>query len=137
MNLDDRNTINKLDPQNMQAEIDGLPKQLENAWQLGGSHDLPTWEGVQQVILAGMGGSAIGADLLAAYLDRQSRLPIIVHRDYDLPHWANGSGTLVIACSHSGNTEETLSAYQAALAGRGLSPSLSNYVRQRLTAIQP
>jgi glucose/mannose-6-phosphate isomerase len=60
-----------------------------------------------------MGGSAIGADLLAAYAAPHSPIPIIVHRDYDLPALANGPETLVIASSHSGNTEETLSAFDA------------------------
>jgi glucose/mannose-6-phosphate isomerase len=67
-------------------------------------------------MIAGMGGSAIGADLLAAYAAPKSRIPIFVHRDYDLPAWANGPETLVIASSHSGNTEETLSAFDVALA---------------------
>jgi glucose/mannose-6-phosphate isomerase len=42
-------------------------------------------------------------------------VPLIVHRDYDLPAWAQGPRTLVIASSHSGNTEETLSSYARAV----------------------
>jgi glucose/mannose-6-phosphate isomerase len=44
-----------------------------------------------------------------------SRVPVSVHRDYDLPAWALGQKTLVIASSHSGNTEETLSAFESAV----------------------
>jgi glucose/mannose-6-phosphate isomerase len=62
-----------------------------------------------------MGGSAIGADLLAAYIAPACPVPVIVHRDYGLPAWAHGPETLVIASSHSGNTEETLEAFNAAL----------------------
>jgi glucose/mannose-6-phosphate isomerase len=70
---------------------------------------------VRQVIVAGMGGSAIGADLLKAYIAPLSTISIDIHRDYGLPAWAEGPETLVIVSSHSGNTEETLSAMDAAL----------------------
>jgi glucose/mannose-6-phosphate isomerase len=62
-----------------------------------------------------MGGSAIGGSMLAAYAAPHSEAPIVVWRDYSLPAWAKGPETLVIASSYSGNTEETLSAYQSAL----------------------
>jgi glucose/mannose-6-phosphate isomerase len=62
-----------------------------------------------------MGGSAIGADLVAAAVLDRCPVPVIVHRDYDLPGFAAGPETLVICSSHSGNTEETLSSFQAAL----------------------
>jgi glucose/mannose-6-phosphate isomerase len=61
-----------------------------------------------------MGGSAIGADLVAAYTVPRCKVPLVVHRNYDLPAWARGSQTLVIASSHSGNTEETLEAFNLA-----------------------
>jgi len=64
--------------------------------------------------VAGMGGSAIGADLLAAYLEPICPLPILIQRDYTLPAWADASSTLVVASSHSGNTEETLSVFSQA-----------------------
>jgi glucose/mannose-6-phosphate isomerase len=116
MNLDDTSMFQGLDTQNMLGEIDALPRQLENAWQIGTSSPLPAWEGIRRVIVAGMGGSAIGADLLSAYAAAHSPVPIAVHRDYSLPAWAQGPETLVITSSHSGNTEETLSAFQQAKA---------------------
>lgn len=114
MNLDDLTHFQQLDTQNMLAEIDGLPEQLETAWQLGQTMPLPDLPGITRVLIAGMGGSAIGADLLAAYAAPLSPVPIVVHRDYGLPAWAQGPQTLVIASSHSGNTEETLSAFRQA-----------------------
>jgi glucose/mannose-6-phosphate isomerase len=111
MNLNDTASFSKLDPQNMLAHIDGLPDQLEYAWELGQRQPLPAWKDIDRVLVAGMGGSAIGADLLGAYAAGFCQLPMIVHRDYDLPAWANGPRTLVIAASHSGNTEETLSSF--------------------------
>ncbi len=99
----------------MISQINGLPDQLQAAWDLGSSFPLPDLPAVQQVVVAGMGGSAIGADLLAAYAAPVSPVPVIVHRDYRLPAWVRGPQTLVICSSHSGNTEETLFAFQQAL----------------------
>ncbi|NCP87097.1 MAG: bifunctional phosphoglucose/phosphomannose isomerase [Anaerolineae bacterium CG_4_9_14_3_um_filter_57_17] len=119
MNLDQSELYPKIDPQNMLAEIDGLPDQLLAAWEQGlVEADFFSAEqsaAFQRILITGMGGSAIGADLVTAYVAPFCRLPIFVSRDYDLPAWARGAETLVIACSHSGNTEETLSATQQAL----------------------
>ena len=115
MNLDDTSTFSRLDPQNMLAQIDSLPDQLQAAWTLGSNLPLPAWQGIRQVIIAGLGGSAIGGDLLSACVEPSCRVPVSLHRDYGLPAWARGAETLVIASSHSGNTEETLSSFAAAL----------------------
>jgi glucose/mannose-6-phosphate isomerase len=115
MNLDDLERFKQLDTLNMLAEIDNLPDQLGNAYQLGMQESLPAWTDIRQVVIAGMGGSAIGADLLASYCASLAPLPVSVHRDYGLPFHARGAETLVICSSHSGNTEETLDAFEAAL----------------------
>jgi glucose/mannose-6-phosphate isomerase len=114
MNLNDSASFKQTDPQHMLAHIDGLPDQLQAAWELGKQHPLPAWKNIDRVLVAGMGGSAIGADLLAAYVAASCPVPLIVQRDYDLPAWANGPHTLVIAASHSGNTAETLSSFEGA-----------------------
>jgi glucose/mannose-6-phosphate isomerase len=100
----------------MLGEIDSLPDQLASAYRLGLEHPLPDWKDVEQVVIAGMGGSAIGADLLATYCATLASIPVIVQRDYGLPLFARGAETLVICSSHSGNTEETLDAFEAARA---------------------
>lgn len=105
MNLDEQDRFHEVDPEGMLAEIDGLPDQLQAAWDLGQSLPLPIVEGIRQVVIAGMGGSAIGGDLLAAYVAPRMSIPVIVWRNYDLPAFASGPGTLVITASHSGNTE--------------------------------
>ncbi|HEX7541669.1 MAG TPA: bifunctional phosphoglucose/phosphomannose isomerase [Anaerolineales bacterium] len=118
MNLDNLSAIKQLDPQNMLGEIDNLPAQLEKAWELGQTQPcegLKPSQGFSRVLISGMGGSAIGADLLAASIASSCPVPVIVQRDYGLPAWAHGPETLVIASSHSGNTEETLEAFNAAL----------------------
>ena len=114
MNLDDLDRFKQLDTLNMLSEIDNLPEQLASAWQLGMQQPLPDWKDVRQVVIAGMGGSAIGADLLASYCASLTPIPVSVHRDYGLPLYARGAETLVICSSHSGNTEETLDAFEAA-----------------------
>ncbi len=117
MNLDDLSTIQQLDTLNMLGEIDNLPAQLENAWELGQHQDVGHASSVtcERVLISGMGGSAIGADLVAAYVSKVCPAPVVVHRDYGLPAWARGPETLVIASSHSGDTEETLDSFDAAL----------------------
>ena len=114
MNLDDLAYFKKLDTLNMLGEIDNLPDQLDAAYRLGLKQDLPDWENIRQVVIAGMGGSAIGADLLASYCASLAPIPVAVQRDYGLPLFARGAETLVICSSHSGNTEETLDAFEAA-----------------------
>ena len=114
MILDQPERFKQLDPQGMLALIDELPAQLRSAWELGQTLPLPRLNGVRQVVIAGMGGSAIGGDLLAAYTAPLAKLPIMVWRNYGLPGYA-GEDTLLIASSHSGNTEETLSAFERAV----------------------
>lgn len=114
MDLNDHTSFPNIDKQNYLSEIKNLPNQLENAYHLGLSLNLPKWQGIQRVLIAGMGGSAIGADLLAAYAAPLCPVPIVVQRNYILPAWAHGLETLVVASSHSGNTEETLAAFELA-----------------------
>jgi glucose/mannose-6-phosphate isomerase len=114
MDLDNPTRFDQIDTQNMLSQIEGLPGQLEEAWSLGQGLPLPDWDGIQRVVVAGMGGSAIGADLVSACLTDDCPVPLVVHRNYELPGWAQGPETLVIASSHSGNTEETLSSFKRA-----------------------
>lgn len=66
------------------------------------------------VVVSGLGGSAIGGDILKNYAAKSADIPIIVNRDYHIPKFVNEK-TLFFAVSYSGNTEETLSAYQEAV----------------------
>ncbi|KAF0112127.1 MAG: glucose/mannose-6-phosphate isomerase [Chloroflexi bacterium] len=114
MNLDNPKEFARLDTENMIGHIVGLPDQLQNAWKLGLQLPLPNMNSINRVVIAGMGGSAIGADLLTSYLIDRVTVPVMIHRDYNLPAFANGRETLVIVSSHSGNTEESLSAFDEA-----------------------
>ena len=116
MNLDDSTSFTVLDSQNLLADIDGLPDQMREAWALGQSIELRSWEGITRVLLVGMGGSAIGAELLVEYIAPHCTIPVTLLRNYVLPAWASGPETLVVCSSYSGNTEETLSAFRQAKA---------------------
>lgn len=115
MNLDDLAYFKELDAQNMLGEIDGLPDQLQAAWDLSKTQPLPELEDIRSIVICGLGGSAIGADLVSAYVASSISLPVTVHRDYGLPAFAQGRQTLVICSSHSGNTEETLDSFETAV----------------------
>lgn len=95
-----------------------FPEQVGRAVAIGesASLELGSFEPAN-VLLIGMGGSAAGGDFLHALFVAAGRVPFAVSRDYTVPAWV-GSDTLVLACSYSGNTEETLASYgQAKRAG--------------------
>lgn len=111
IDLDDIAHSHAVDRDQMLAHIDALPDQLQNAWDAAQTLPLPeTHRSPSPIVLCGMGGSAIGGDLIAALVAPTAPVAFSVVRGYDLPAYAAGSQTLVIASSHSGNTEETLAA---------------------------
>jgi len=112
--LDNLETYLRLDPGDMRGRIRELPQECVAAWQQALGFELPAdYADVNRVVVLGMGGSAIGGDLLRSLNGPGSRVAITVNRDYDPPHL--DAGTLVITSSYSGNTEETLSAFAQAL----------------------
>jgi len=107
--LDDPAVIKRIDASDMLGRVRELPRQLSQARRVAATVELDArHRDVDLVLVLGMGGSAIGAELVAAVAGDRLRVPLIVHRDYGLPAWA-GDRTLVIAASHSGDTVETLS----------------------------
>ncbi len=70
---------------------------------------------INNIVIAGMGGSAISGDLILGYIREELAVPAIVNRGYDIPHFVNDK-TLFIALSYSGDTEETLASTRAAMA---------------------
>lgn len=115
INLDDNKIYPKYDPSNMLGRIKELPAQFRRAWQAVRSFELPdSYRNVNKVVVLGMGGSAIGADLVRSLLQDELKLPLITYRDYSLPPVVDDN-TLLIASSYSGNTEETLSGFEPTL----------------------
>ena len=95
----------------MRRLILALPDQLRTA--VPGLAELRGGKPPRHVVVAGMGGSAIGADILRTYLAGELVVPIIVNRTYQLPAFVD-KHSLVIVVRYSGNTEETLSSYNDA-----------------------
>ena len=112
--LDDPATLRRIDPEDMLGKVAELPRQLVQARRVAASLE-PTQRisDVDAVIVLAMGGSAIGAELVAAAAGERLRVPLVVHRDYGLPAGA-GERTLIVAASHSGETAETLSGFSVA-----------------------
>ncbi len=114
ISLDNWTRFHEIDPDDMLGRIAELPQQCHDAWANVQSFDLPPgYRQANKIVILGMGGSAIGGDLLRALAEPECALPITVNRDYIVPAFVNAE-TLVIACSYSGNTEETLAAFEDA-----------------------
>jgi len=115
--LDDPAAMARLDPAGLLSRIAGLPEQIEQAWAAASALDLPpSFASAEHVCVLGMGGSGIGGALLRALaLETGARVPVEVVRGYRLPAYVDAR-SLVFASSASGNTEETLAAFEAALA---------------------
>jgi len=115
MDFDNFSKFEETDQANMLGEIRDLPNQLETTWEMGQQYQIPEKVNFDQITIAGMGGSAIGADIIGGYTNDISEIPIRVLRGYDLPRFVSGERSLVICSSHSGNTEETLSVFNQAI----------------------
>ena len=110
----------KIDVDNMLGFLGNFTGMMKEAWQLGKEFSLPSEltssPGVKlkNLVILGMGGSAISGDLLANYLADEISIPILVIRGYELPKYVD-ENTLVLAISYSGNTEETITALEKAV----------------------
>ncbi|MDP2918907.1 MAG: bifunctional phosphoglucose/phosphomannose isomerase [Dehalococcoidia bacterium] len=110
VNLDSLSVHRKYDPSGMLSHLKHFPEQCHSAWNKVVNYGLPSeYEQINKVVILGMGGSAIGGEVVSNLLATESSVPVWVHRDFDLPRFVDDK-TLVIAVSYSGNTEETLSA---------------------------
>ena len=111
--LDNLEIIKSVDPDGMGDLIYGLPEQCEEAYKIAEDAAPPSGGRPANIVVLGMGGSAIGGDLVRSFLEQELPVPFIVSRDYSIPRFV-GPETLIVASSYSGNTEETLSAYAEA-----------------------
>jgi glucose/mannose-6-phosphate isomerase len=112
MNIKD--LVKEYDPQNQFDVLINSYTQIEHAWE--NKIDLSSIEGKKfnKIIVSGLGGSAIGGDLIREFLSAELSLPYFVNRNYNLPLFADKE-TLVIISSYSGNTEETISVLNQAV----------------------
>jgi glucose/mannose-6-phosphate isomerase len=116
--LEDVRSIARRDPGHMLPAIAAFPDQMRKAWQMSRELSIPDrYKATTRIALLGMGGSAVCGDLVRAIFSDRMTVPLVSVRDYELPAWVDPS-TLVIAVSHSGATEETITALETALQRR-------------------
>jgi glucose/mannose-6-phosphate isomerase len=110
-----RDDITTVDRSGLLADVLAIPEHLRDAlWRVESAAGLMEgWDSASGLIVAGMGGSAVGGGLARAILGDHATRPIAVSRAYGLPPWATPD-TTVLCASYSGNTEETLAGYEAA-----------------------
>ena len=105
----------QIDPQDMFGAIYRFADQIQEAIGISEQINLHNdYSACKNIVVAGMGGSAIGGDIVKTIVNQELKIPFYINRNYELPKWVNEK-TLVICSSYSGNTEESLSAYEDAL----------------------
>ncbi len=109
MNINDY--VAKYDPQNQFKVLEETYTQIESAWQNEIDIESLKTKKFRNIILTGLGGSAISGDLMQNFLRDEMPLPFFVNRNYNLPLFAD-KNTLLIVSSYSGNTEETISVFE-------------------------
>src|SRR3972149_2674003 len=113
-NLNNIKQIKELDTENMLNAIGDLPNQIESAWKLAQNIKIPaSYININKIVMCGMGGSGISADIVKMLAFKTSKIPFFVIKGYALPSFVDEQ-TLVIATSYSGDTEETLAAFSQA-----------------------
>ena len=125
--INDIKRMHKLDTSDMHDALYYFPDTMRDAERIGSNFKLPEKfkRNYNSIVFSGLGGSAIGADFIRSYLEEEVETPIIVNRDYTIPGIVN-ENTLFIVSSYSGNTEETLSAYEFAKKKKANIMSLSS-----------
>lgn len=108
--LDQPGKVEKIDKRDMLGHLMKTPDYCRDAVNRAKQVKVPEKVKPKNIIITGMGGSAIGGEILQDWLREELPSPIEVCKDYVLPAYAN-EDTLFFANSYSGNTEETLSAF--------------------------
>ncbi len=107
-----------IDKSNMHSVLSAFPSQLEEAINIAEDFELGfDLEGIKDIVILGMGGSAIGGDIIRSYCESipgANHIRFKINRNYTIPNYID-ENTLVICSSYSGNTEETIAGFEAAL----------------------
>jgi glucose/mannose-6-phosphate isomerase len=113
MTVNDLEKFITVDKANMFDGLARFPEQIKESLAIAEATERFNFIKVDNVIIAGMGASAISGDILSSLFRDKLDVPLVVNREYDLPKWVN-KDTLVICISYSGNTIETLSSFKIA-----------------------
>lgn len=109
----DAAAVGAVDRSDLLADILAMPDHISDAlWRVQSAAIEPAE--ARSLVVCGMGGSAIGADLAVALVGGDAAGPIVTSRGYDLPAWVSGADAVVLS-SYSGETEETLSCFEQAV----------------------
>lgn len=104
----------QFDRSNMLERVLNIPEQLARAWASNQNVQVSIDAArIRNILVCGMGGSAISGDVIRSLVEDQLQVPFLVNRSYDIPPFVD-SNSLVFISSYSGDTEETLSAYRQA-----------------------
>ncbi len=114
IDLQSRESIKTLDESNMAGSVESLAQQIQHAWEDTRSLSFSPRAEIRNVVVAGMGGSALGADVIRHVFKDQLSVPFEITRDYTLPTYVDAH-SLVVLASYSGTTEETLSCAEQAI----------------------
>lgn len=115
MVVDFNSKIGKLDKSNLYESIVRLPNQVQQAWdEISSMKIYEKYINCQNILISGMGGSALGGRILNSSLEDKIRVPIDYSTKQTLPNYIN-SKSLVIISSYSGNTEETIKSLEVAI----------------------
>ncbi|MHA1377727.1 MAG: bifunctional phosphoglucose/phosphomannose isomerase [Candidatus Helarchaeota archaeon] len=109
--LDDEKKIKQIDSANMYKFLIAMPDSCVYMLEKSKEIQLNYNKQFNNILICGMGGSAIGGNLVQNWLFDKLRIPVLINRRYNLPAFVD-ENTLMIVISYSGNTEETLSAFQ-------------------------
>ncbi|MCS7076872.1 MAG: bifunctional phosphoglucose/phosphomannose isomerase [Bacteroidia bacterium] len=111
----------------MEELIYKFPEQIQSAITIAEKVDFSVlhYHKIHNVVVCGLGGSAMGADIVRKYACKMGKVPIIVNRHYNIPSFID-EHSLVILSSYSGNTEETLSAAEFALSQKAVILAISS-----------
>lgn len=113
--LDDPAALRAADPGGMLEAVTSLPSHCREGYRVGlAAPDLPSGGGATSIAYCGMGGSAIGGEVLAALAAPRLRMPAAIVRTSELPEWI-GPHTVVVVSSYSGTTGETLAMFEEAV----------------------
>lgn len=91
----------------MRELTENLPNQIREAMDIASQSKLNPVKGIKNIVVSGLGGSGIGATIVSNWIFDCCKLPVTINKGYALPHFVKRQ-TLVICCSYSGNTEETV-----------------------------